>query len=591
MGVLLTNSSDGLLYLQWRLMSGLEVGQEAGTTLNRSCCGLPTMGGAEDGVASWANATKLVPGLPPASVWIATELRGPNYTSIPNCFRDAFDTAAETLRDRVARFGAHNPAVKAWLATQNAVFEACSKPDAVLPAAMPNAPAWLHADRLYQEAAFALYKGQNDDAFNRFQAIAHDKTSPWQPKALYLAARTRHREALAHPSPQAFAAARAAIAPLQAQPNAYGYDQVHGMLRALAFRDHPDLLFKKLDEELQAKAPVADLAKGLRDYVTLSTRITPRPDLAVWLATLRSGARDQAFAHATERWAVTKKVHWLVAALALARTGDPQARTLAVDAAAVPKDSPAWLTAQYHQMRLTFARDDVASLRKRVDAILASDLSSSDHNLFLGLRTQLATSLPDLMRHALRRAFCSEAPENCFQPDWMRYDGRLALTGKSKVPVAIGPESSAILDRLPLRLRMEASATLPEPLRLDLALTNYGRAVQLQDNAAIDRLAGELATLLPVIRQEWLTIRRTRPGPAKRFAEIFVLAKIPGVAPDLIDYTRPQGTVRAWQGRWRDWVILPAPARNPVAPPLPSFYNQWDYWAASYDNSQPDLAC
>ncbi|WP_216074218.1 hypothetical protein, partial [Acinetobacter baumannii] len=89
-------------------------------------------------------------------------------------------------------FGAHNPAVKAWLATQNAVFEACSKPDAVLPAAMPNAPAWLHADRLYQEAAFALYKGQNDDAFNRFQAIAHDKTSPWQPKALYLAARTRH---------------------------------------------------------------------------------------------------------------------------------------------------------------------------------------------------------------------------------------------------------------------------------------------------------------------------------------------------------------------------------------------------------------
>ncbi|WP_214676880.1 hypothetical protein, partial [Escherichia coli] len=80
---------------------------------------------------------------------------------------------------------------------------------------------------------------------------------------------------------------------------------------------------------------------------------------------------------------------------------------------------------------------------------------------------QLATSLPDLMRHALRRAFCSEAPENCFQPDWMRYDGRLALTGKSKVPVAIGPEASAILDRLPLRLRMEASATLPEPLRLD----------------------------------------------------------------------------------------------------------------------------
>ena len=62
MGVLLAKESDGLLYLQWRLINGLAVGEPAGATLNRPCCDLPTSGGPDDGVAGWAKATLLVPG-------------------------------------------------------------------------------------------------------------------------------------------------------------------------------------------------------------------------------------------------------------------------------------------------------------------------------------------------------------------------------------------------------------------------------------------------------------------------------------------------------------------------------------------------
>lgn len=589
MGVLLTNASDGLLYLQWRLMNGLEVGDAAGATLNDSCCDVRDSNGPDDGVFGWTKATALVPGATQAPGWITTELRGPDYTRIPNCFRDAFNAATATLRDRVARYGARDPAVEAWLNTQNAVFAACGDPNATLPAPLANAPQWLKADRAYQEAAFALYKGQTQDAVARFQAIGRDPRSPWAPMGLYLCARTLHRAALAHPSPESFAAARAAIAPLQARPDAYGHGEVRGMLRALAYRDNPDLLFKKLDEELNATAPTGDIAKGLRDYVTLSQRFTPAPDLADWFKTLHVRERTPALAHAGERWAATRKPHWLVLALALARSDDPQAAGLAAAAAAVPKDSPVWLTVQYHQMRLTFATADPARLRTRVDAILASDLSSSDRNLFLALRTQLAASLPDLMRFALRKPFCTEAEEYCQPGDWMLADGSLAKSERG-YPVALGPEAKAILDRLPLRSRMTAGTGLPRDLRLDLALTNYGRAVQLQNNPAIDRLAGELAVLMPAIRRDWLTIRNTRPGPAKRFAEFFVLAKIPGVSPDLVGYTRPRGTVGEWQGSWWDWMILPRAATAPVDQPLLSRYNDWDYWG-SYDDAHTDLVC
>ncbi len=590
-GVLHTTASDGLLYLQWRLLNGLPVGQKAGEALNASCCDMPVNSGADTGVYGWADATRLVSGGTPAPAWIPTELPGPRYTRIPNCFADAFDTATKTLRERIARYGAGNPAVRAWLATQNAVFEACSNRDAALPAPMANAPGWLRADRAYQEAAFALYKGQTGDAVRRFRAIAADRSSPWCDKGLYLSIRALHRAALAQPSPAAFAATRAAIAELQAKPEAYGYGEVRGMLRSIAYIDHPEQLFDKIDAELHAREPVADIAKGLRDYVSLSARRTPRPDIPDWLGTLHSYQQGEALAHATERWTSTRKLHWLLAALSLVPATDPQAQALARDAAAVPENSPGWLTAQYHEMRLTFAHGDAAVLRGRIEAILAQDLSVSDRNLFRGMRAQLATSLSDLMRFAMRTPLCSDFMGYCQSDDRIRWNGMLARQRGGAI-VAIGPETRAILDRLPLRTRMAAGATLPELFRLDLALTNYGRAVQLQDNAAIDRLAGELAGLMPLIRHDWLTIRRTRPGPAKRFAEYFVLAKLPGATADLASYTRPQGTIREWQGSWSDWMILPAGVEAPQAdPPALTRQDESPYWPREDEADKVDIAC
>ncbi|WP_442679382.1 hypothetical protein ACSBM8_18095 [Sphingomonas sp. ASY06-1R] len=590
MGVFLPTGSDGRLYLQWRLMNGLDITPAIGDTLNRRCCVSGGWPDSDDAIEDWIGAVRSVTRVQPSETWIATDRPGTEYGEVQNCFGDAFHSAAATLKERAARYGRQSAAVRAWLATQNAVFAACSDPKATLPAPLANAPQWLRADRAYQEAAFALYQVRIEEAFRRFRAIAADPTSPWASRGLYLSARVMYHAALLHRSPDAYKAARAAIAPLQARPGAYGYGEVRIMLRALAFRYRPALLFGKLDQELNAKVPVPDLARGVRDYVNLSERLPTRPDLADWLATLRNPQRAPALAHASERWAATRKQHWLVLALTLARPDDPQAATLAAAALQVPRSSAAWKTAQYHQLRLTIAHGDPAALRARVDTILVSELSSTDRNLFEGIRAQLATSLPDLMRFAVRRVFCPDYGDKCPPNTRFNHDPSLAARRPGSDPVALAPDAKAILDRLPLHSRMTVGAGLPREFRLDLALTNFGRAVQLQDDAAIDQLAAELAVLLPAIRQDWLTIRHTPPGPAKRFAEFFVLAKIPGMSPDFAGYTRPEGTPRQWQGDWWDWMILPRPARARIDPPDASRYNLWES-RQSADQAHPDLVC
>jgi hypothetical protein len=590
MGVLLPTGSDGRLYLQWRLMNGLGINPAVGDTLNRRCCASGGWPDSGDSIDAWISAVGRVTGVKSSDTWISTDRPGTEYGEVENCFGDAFRSATATLKDRAARYGRRNPAGRAWLATQNAVFAACSDAKATLPAPLANPPRWLKEDRAYQEAAFALYQTRTEEAFRRFRAIAADPTSPWAPRGLYLSARVLYHAALLHRSPQAYTAALAAIAALRAHPGAYGYREARRMLRALAFRYRPAILFAKLDQELNAREPVDDLARGLRDYVNLLDRLPARPDLADWLVTLHNPKRAPALVHASQRWIATRKAHWLVLALTLVRPGDPQAAGLAAAAARVPRTNAAWTTAQYHLIRLTLTAADSTVLRRRVEAILASNLSGSDRNLFLGLRAQLATSLPDLMRTAVRPVFCPDYPDTCPANRTYNHDPSLVTRAPGNHYAALAPETKAILDRLPLRSRMAAGAGMAREFRLDLALTNYGRAVQLQDNAVIDRLAAELAVLLPAIRQDWLTIRNTRPGPAKLFAEFFILAKIPGMSPDFAGYTRPEGAVRHWQGGWWDWMILPRPTTAPVAPPGDDQYNLWES-GISPDATRPDIIC
>lgn len=576
LGMLTARSSRPLLYLDWRLLHGQSVGPAAGSALTTSCCGEPASLGPDDGIYAWAEARKLVPGVPESPYYIPTERAGPDYTSVQNCFRDAFDTAAATLRDRARSHGAATPAVRAWLATQDSVFDACGNESAALPAMAADAPTWLRSDRAYQEAAFELYNRRNLQAAERFAAIARDPASPWRSKGLYLQVRALQREALATRAPEAIARSRTALKALAAAPTGtYGRDEVRKMLRALAYRDRPDALLAELESELASPRADSDIAFALRDYLMLSDKAASRPEIADWIDTLQAAEDGPGLDHARERWAATRDPAWLLAALSLVQPDDPNAPRLAESAAAVRRGEPAWLTAQYHLTRLTIAKADPSAVRARLDPIIASrDLTLGERNLFAGARSQVAADLGELARFSLREAFCGGPGEYCTGDDWARNDGHLAPHRGGWV--GLGADARAIIDRLPLgtRVALSRSADLPGPVRLDIALTNFARAVQLRDDRAADQVARDLASLMPQMRRDWQAIAAARPGDPKRFAQYYAMAKLPGLRTDLIafQYTRPVGTVTDFQGRWTDWMMVPRRAGAVGAfPPLNAY--------------------
>ncbi|HEX8062179.1 MAG TPA: hypothetical protein VF535_03095 [Allosphingosinicella sp.] len=593
LGMLTAASPEPLLYLDWRLLHGLAVGPAAGAALTTPCCGEPPSLGPHDGVYGWLETRTIVAGVVDSPNYIPTERAGPDYTSVQNCFRDAFDTAAATLRDRVARHSKDSPAVRAWLQTQDAVFDACGSEGAALPPPVADAPSWLKADRAYQEAAFALYNRRNDEAAQRFAAIALDRASPWRSKGLYLQARALQREALARRDPESIARSRAALHKLAAAPEGtYGRGEVRKMLRALDYRDRPDALLAELHKELKAPKAEAGIAFALRDYLKLSEKAAAKPEFADWVETLQAFEGAPGLDHARERWAATRDPAWLIAALSLVPPDHRAAPGLAADAAAVRRGEPAWLTAQYHLTRLTIAKADGAATRARLDSILADpQLTLGERNLFAGARTQVATGLGELARFSLRQAFCGGPGEYCAGDDWARSDGNLAAHGGGWV--GFGADARAIIDRLPLQARIALSRSpgLPQPLRLDIALTSFARAVQLQDDGAADRLARELVALLPQMRDDWQSVVSTRPGPGKRFAETFAMAKLPGLRTDLVafSYTRPTGTVAEFQGRWADWMIVPRGTAAPAGEFPSAQAYEAGYWSG--EGGIGDLTC
>jgi len=630
LGVVMARAPRPQLYIAWRLLHGQKVGQAAGDALSTPCCDppwryrydIPRQGLGVDG---WLDARKAVPNAAEVG-YISMERDGPNYVSFANCFDEAFDTATATLKDRAAKYGARSAAVKAWLDTQDAVFDACHAPGAVLPPAMPDAPAWLKADRAYQEAAFELYQGRNSDAAIRFAAIAKDKASPWRPLAPYLRTRALVRSATVEKTGDAFAGARAAIDDLAKAPKGtFGQGETRKMRRFLDFRDRPKQLLADLEKELAQREASPEIAVSFRDYASLYDKDVGRPEAMDWIMTIRARptptqmqalaegnggenaypeleakVRREALAHARERWNATRDAAWLVAALANVDPAAPEAPDLAAAAGKVATDSPAWLTAQYHLTRLTFAKADPAATRSRLDAVLKRpDLSVNDRNLFLAQRAQVAADAGEFARLSLRKRLCNDSDDKsgCVRGFWQAdavqpgsvYDdeGYAGTQG-------FGDDARAVIDRLPLktRLALGRDPQIPAKLRMDVALTNYARAVSLGDHATVDSLTVDLETLLPQLAAEWRAIRAAPLGPERRFLEFVVLAKVPGMRTDLANYVRPEGTVAQFQTPWINWVLVPTGKPVKPRPPALAFYQSLGVELGDKaTDAQTDLAC
>ncbi|MEI9983781.1 MAG: hypothetical protein WDN69_11590 [Aliidongia sp.] len=581
-GVLMGQSPWGRLFGAWRLLHGMPIGKEAGEALSHSCCEQSPQRLA-DAVSAWLAARQEVPGVATIS-YLETDRDIGDLYGVPNCFADAFDTAAKTLADRSAQYGKEDRWVHAWLDGQDAVFASCHD-DAALPALPDGAPDWLKADHAYQAAARSLYRREFGEAATQFRAIAQDAASPWHSTGTYLALRAEIRGAIHAQSTADYAKAKTELASLTTA-GGYGSAELPKLAGMIDFRLAPDERRTRLAASLLAPTLGAGAAADFKDLRRLGPKPPGMPEFLDWIADfgrdLDAGGshfRDEpdqiwktdaeARSHALDRWRAGKDPAWLIAALAATAPTDKESGELAEAAHGIAAGTPPYLTTAFHRIRLTAASGDAAVLRDELDAILKrKDLSVTTRNLFLAERIQFAETPARFAEFAARPIACPPMPDDT-PPGSSTCDS--GYRGNPTQGSDLGTDAVALIDRMDLETRAELSRqpALDAGFRLDIALTGWVRAVLAQNDAVTAALAGDLKTELPQLAAEWQSYLDAKTPEDKRFAAYFILAKVPGAAIDLGsgNYTRPTGTVAEFQGHWPDWQFVPAGRPAPATAP------------------------
>ena len=200
------------------------------------------------------------------------------YDFFPNCTKNAFEVALQTLKDRVASYGAEDQNVRAWLAAQDTVFLNCSD-DAQVPNELgAESPMWLRKDRDYQIAAAHFYSLKFDEAHARFEKISADADSPWQELAGYLVARTLVRQASLgddeKKKPEFYAQAELRLQTLVMGGGKYAGD-AKKLLALVKYHLHPEERVVELSSILTA-GNNDNLRQDLIDYVWLLDKFESR---------------------------------------------------------------------------------------------------------------------------------------------------------------------------------------------------------------------------------------------------------------------------------------------------------------------------
>ncbi len=483
-----------------------------------------------------------------------------------NCLPDAFTTAGTTLERRAAAFGAKSDALTVWIATQDAVFSQCSQPrgDAKpqsAPALPSNGPALLQQDHAYQLAALQFYATDFDSAQKSFAAIAADSKSPWQETASLLVARCLIRRAtLVDDDAKRIVdlrAAQAALAKIAGNSRDFGLRTAAKNLEGfVAFRLDPAARAKQLAGEITGSGPKDNLGDTIGDFTLLDAKYTQVPadakpaagsgeDLMDWVSdfSLPSGAPDVTN-HALARWNATHSLPWLVSALAQTPANSPSAQALIEASAKIAPTSPAYVTVTFQRNRLLAASGKRDEARANLDAILANSsapLPASARNMFLALRTQLATSLDDWLRFAVRTpalTITSDnveawAPESEFGPPGSKSDPGEWDKSQPNEPLFDSDAAIALTTKLPLSMLAAAakSNSLPETLRKVVAQAAWTRATILRDRAVALDLSPAMKTYYPDRAADIDAYINAKTELEWNFAAAFAMLKTPGWAP------------------------------------------------------------
>lgn len=510
------------------------------------------------GSGEWLEARNKVPGISaPPKIEVYRKTKPDDYDTYLNCQEDAFAVAADTLNERIKKFGADSPDIKDWIAAQDTVFANCSEGQHIPTDARAEADTLLRADRAYQIAAANFYSANFDEAKKLFEMIASDKSSPWRTVASYLVARTLLRKANLGPvesKQESLAAADAQLNKVLGDKNlASTHAAAHRLLNLVALRLHPQARLHELSHALLQKNSREDFKQTLWDYTVLFDKVTGESadnekgpklddpkvlrkddDLTDWLLTFQSADRE-ATEHAVERWQKTSSNAWLVASISKVDARHPQTSAILAAAEKIKRDSKAFPSVAFHQVRLLIAMNRKDEAREKLDQMLAyasANFPVSSVNLFLSQRMMVARNLDEFLRFAQRNAATLSYDEDGRElpAEFEKDDANKNYLGQIMLDV---DAVRIINEKMPLSVLREAVTTriLPNHLRRQLALAAWTRAALLDNHEIARELLPVLETVAPELKADLGAYQSADTADARKFAATFIILKYPGLRP------------------------------------------------------------
>jgi len=595
LGVPLRTYRPEYAYIAYRYLSGKPLTAAEQKLVTVPPPGISGWFGTETGEQAqpWLAARAAIAGLPPSPKFEAFKGVG-DFQNILNCGPDAFKTAAKTLQDRAARYGAGSAEIKEWVAGQDRVFVQCSggspatfakpaEPISPLPAEVdPSSPAWLKKDRAYQIAAANFYAGNFDESKARFLTIAADSNSPWQPWGAFLAGRSLVRKATLKPEradeaydPKTLAEAETQLKQVLADPK---LQPVHAaakqILGFVEFRLHPEQREGELAEALAKPHAEAGFQQDLKDYLLLIRDDDDAvDDMGRWLSAFRMASVADPDAERSkesspskvspyDEWKSKRTLPWLVLAMSVGRSADENKELIAA-AQKVPESSPAYSLVVYNEARML----PTALARKLIDDFLAQhgrELALSTRNLFLRARLEVAGSFDEFLSFAQRQPAATGADG---YGDEFQELCRAADKNVNCQRPYLDTEAAAVLDLVPVSDWLKASTDkrISPSLRKDLAATAWCRAVLVQDWTAAEQAARTTKELIPETAKYLDTFLEAKTDEERKFAAAFAMLHWPGIRPSLTDETFRFAAFNEMNDLRMNWwcvVAEPSPANR-----------------------------
>jgi hypothetical protein len=514
-----------------------------------------------------------------------------------SCFPNAYRNSAATLRARIADHGANSPLVREWVIGQDAVLLNCEM-DSPLPGELPNAPAWLKADRAYQIAAAYFYRLDYARAGALFAEIGRDASSPWQKAGRYLVARCAVHAANADKTPKLIADAQQAIDAVATDPDLGEYRADAPKLTSLlAFATRPQERAQELERALLAPDLPPTLAVELRDFLLLERTGTRYTDLGAWIYDIDvlAAGRDEnvaaAKADALSRWRERRSLPWLVAALMHLAPGDNDGAAAIAASRAIDANSPAYYTLAWHRLRLLIGENKQDEARTELDQILdGRPLPEGVENLMRYHAMKLARDLDEFLRFAPRRGeFVMYLPDPRtkldatalpLKPTSLLGDFNATLKWRTELfqpnPRYFDEDATEVMSRfmpLPMMARVAQSDRLPSNMQRDVALAVWTRAVLLEDAEIANAVAPSSRVIFLSTARAGKPIRapprRSRRNWNRRCCCYGCLPRAPGSLRGWVTLTCV--TVSGSMGHAGGRVRTPMPNRRPMNRTMPRY--------------------